>query len=676
MADVDLPDLTAKIRLDTSELEGAVKKASGIGSAIGSAVGNLAAGGISSAVSGITTFAQGSVDAFAQLEDATAAAGVLFGDSMSVITERSKTAASEAGISAQQFIDAATTFGTFGQAAGLSGKGLTDFSGNLTQLSADMASFKGTTPEQAIEAVGAALRGESEPIRAYGVLLDEATINQEAQRIGLVKAQVDHTKTRSAVAALALAREKANKVEHDSKATDAERLSARAAVGRAEKAYQTALAGSVPALTKQQKLLATQSAIINQTKNATGDFARTADSTANTQKRLAAETANAQAELGARLAPALTALRVILLGLITNLSSMLDFISQNIDVIVIITSVVAIATVALTAHSIAVRTVSAVTRAWTAVQAALNFVMSANPIGLIIIAIAALVAGIVIAYRRSETFRNIVQTTWAVIKVVVSAVIGWLTTAVPAAFQWIKNAFLRYTVVGIVISHWTQIMNFIRSAIDRIRAIISWFGQLPSLIGGWFGRAYTAATGKLGDLVGFIKGIPGKILSALGNMGNLLLGIGGDIVQGLVNGLRNSVSRVADAARELVSHIPEPIRKFLHIGSPSRLMRDIGQDTGAGLELGLLDSVPSIASAAGRMVGAALPSTELQLGARVTGANVGGSQLVELSPAALGALASALPDVLVQVLLDSEPIAAVVDKRLGAAAAGYTRAGG
>jgi hypothetical protein len=42
-------------------------------------------------------------------------------------------------------------------------------------------------------------------------------------------------------------------------------------------------------------------------------------------------------------------------------------------------------------------------------QAALNFVMSANPIGLVVLAIAALVAAFVLAYKNSETFRNIIN---------------------------------------------------------------------------------------------------------------------------------------------------------------------------------------------------------------------------------------------------------------------------
>ncbi|PZH18757.1 replication protein [Streptomyces sp. NTH33] len=67
------------------------------------------------------------------------------------------------------------------------------------------------------------------------------------------------------------------------------------------------------------------------------------------------------------------------------------------------------------AYSMAVRGVAAVTRVWAAAQALMNAVMALNPFVLIAIAVVALGAALVIAYQKSETFRNIVQTTWTII---------------------------------------------------------------------------------------------------------------------------------------------------------------------------------------------------------------------------------------------------------------------
>ncbi|CAM5265198.1 hypothetical protein SBADM41S_08314 [Streptomyces badius] len=59
------------------------------------------------------------------------------------------------------------------------------------------------------------------------------------------------------------------------------------------------------------------------------------------------------------------------------------------------------------------------TKLWTLAMIAFNLVMAANPIALIIIAIVALVAAVVYAYRNFETFRNIVDAVWNGIKTVV-----------------------------------------------------------------------------------------------------------------------------------------------------------------------------------------------------------------------------------------------------------------
>jgi len=57
----------------------------------------------------------------------------------------------------------------------------------------------------------------------------------------------------------------------------------------------------------------------------------------------------------------------------------------------------------------ATKLVTTVTKVWAAGQWLLNAALTANPIGLVIVAIAALVAGVIIAYKKSETFRDVVK---------------------------------------------------------------------------------------------------------------------------------------------------------------------------------------------------------------------------------------------------------------------------
>ncbi|SHR98723.1 phage tail tape measure protein [Mycobacteroides abscessus] len=118
----------------------------------------------------------------------------------------------------------------------------------------------------------------------------------------------------------------------------------------------------------------------------------------------------------------------------------------------------------LAAYKTVMLAITVATRAWAAVQALLNIALTANPIGLIIAAIAGLVAGIVVLYNRNETFRKIVQTTWAAIKTAISAVWGWLSTTV---FPGLKLAF---TAIGAAATWlWN---NAIVPAWNGIKAVI------------------------------------------------------------------------------------------------------------------------------------------------------------------------------------------------------------
>lgn len=118
----------------------------------------------------------------------------------------------------------------------------------------------------------------------------------------------------------------------------------------------------------------------------------------------------------------------------------------------------------LAAYKTVMLAITVATKAWAAVQALLNIALTANPIGLIIAAIAGLVAGIVVLYNRNETFRKIVQTTWAAIKTAISAVWNWLSTTV---FPGLKLAF---TAIGTAATWlWN---NAITPAWNGIKAVI------------------------------------------------------------------------------------------------------------------------------------------------------------------------------------------------------------
>lgn len=104
--------------------------------------------------------------------------------------------------------------------------------------------------------------------------------------------------------------------------------------------------------------------------------------------------------------------------------------------------------VATLAQAAAAKVVAVASNVWRAAQVALNFVLSANPIGIIVMAIAALVGALIAAYNNCETFRNICDAVWAVVKEVAAAVWDFLVKAferasavVKKAWEWVKRFF-------------------------------------------------------------------------------------------------------------------------------------------------------------------------------------------------------------------------------------------
>jgi hypothetical protein len=187
------------------------------------------------------------VQAASDLNEEVSKSEVIFGDVADEIQAFSKTADRSLGISQTEALKAASTFATFGKAAGLTGVDLSKFSKKATTLASDLASFYNTNAEDAINAIGSALRGESEPIRKYGVLLNDATLKAKAMEMGL----------------------------YDGKG----------------------------ALDVQAKSLAAYEVILDQTTDAQGDFSRTSDGLAGQQKILTAQLENLKTTMGKNLLP-------------------------------------------------------------------------------------------------------------------------------------------------------------------------------------------------------------------------------------------------------------------------------------------------------------------------------------------------------------------------------------
>jgi len=207
----------------------------------------IAGAAIGAAVTAVAAFGYSSIQKASDFNEAISKNTVVFGAISKEVENFAETAGRSLGISETAALQAAGTFAIFGKSAGLAGKDLSDFSTELVTLAADLASFSNTKVDDAINALGSALRGEAEPLRKYGVLLDDATLKAAATELGIYSG---------------------NK-----------------------------------ALTAQQKVLAAQKVIFEQTADAQGDFSRTSTGLAAQQKILGATLENIQTNLGQAFLP-------------------------------------------------------------------------------------------------------------------------------------------------------------------------------------------------------------------------------------------------------------------------------------------------------------------------------------------------------------------------------------
>ena len=126
-----------------------------------------------------------------------------------------------------------------------------------------------------------------------------------------------------------------------------------------------------------------------------------------------------------------------------------------------------ISTASLVAHKVASVAGTAATGAMTAAQTALNTVMSMNPIALVVIAVTALVAGFVLLYNKSETFRNAVNKLWTAVKEgfgkIKETILGALDSA-KQKIEEVKNKFLN-SGIGQAAS---KIFNGVKETVSRL----------------------------------------------------------------------------------------------------------------------------------------------------------------------------------------------------------------
>lgn len=192
------------------------------------------------------------VQASSNLNESINKAGVVFGEGAQQVLDWSKSSATAFGLSQQKTLEAASSFGALAKQMGGTSEETVAFSETLVKLAADLASFNNLDPTVTLQKLKSGLAGESEPLKAVNVFLNEHIV--------------------------------------------------------ANRAVQLGLAQSTDSVSESAKVWARYSLILEQTKTAQGDFQNTSQQLANAQRILAAQIENGSAQLGNVFRPAIASI--------------------------------------------------------------------------------------------------------------------------------------------------------------------------------------------------------------------------------------------------------------------------------------------------------------------------------------------------------------------------------
>ncbi len=218
---------------------------------------------------------------------------------------------------------------------------------------------------------------------------------------------------------------------------------------------------------------------------------------------------------------------------------------------------------------------AAITPILTAAQWALNAALEGNPIVLVTTAVIALGVALVIAYKKSETFRNIVNGAFSAVKHAAAAVSDFIRGPVVGAFTRIKNA--AGAAIGFIRNHWQALLVFLGGPIgavivgvinhwDKLRsAVATAVGRIKSLAEGMADKIRSvanAAAGPLGRIAGFFQNIIDKVSQLIGWISRIHFpdipspGSGVPFVPGIAGGtsnFRGGLALVGERGPELVT---------------------------------------------------------------------------------------------------------------------------
>lgn len=296
----------------------------------------------------------------------------------------------------------------------------------------------------------------------------------------------------------------------------------------------------------QAKALATLGLITKQTSDAQGAAAKEHDSVASRSQQAAANLENLKATLGSALLPAIAAVT-------SKLSVFLTWLQKNPAAVYALVGAIGALSAAVLVLNVAM------------------LILSANPVSLIIaavvVAVIALAVGLTLAYKKSETFREIVNNVFASVKASALLVVSmWkaIGRAAAATFNWIKGHWRLIAAimfgpvgiaVGVITKHWGAIRNAASTLLTWIKTAFRLaFSAISSTVRTYINAAKTVITGIKTAVTGVITKV-GDLIAKIKNID-------------VPSGIKTAIDKIATAVQSVVDAVGDLINKIGDIPTP------------------------------------------------------------------------------------------------------------
>lgn len=479
-----------------------------------SGVASLAKGFIALGVAYKTIeFGKEAVREASDLNESINAVNVSYGKNAKAVQRMGQEAATALGLSNSEFNSLAVRFSAFSKTISGGGRKTVGVLDDLTTRASDFASVMNLDVNQAAELFQSGLAGETEPLRRFGLDLSAAAVTAHAYKAGIAEAGAE--------------------------------------------------------LTEQQKIQARYSLLMKQTAKTQGDFSKTSDQAANASRILGAQWDNLQAKIGTAVLPVLAKLATWgNTTLIPFLSDAWDHVSQigsafsgsgakSSELAMGFQKIIAAGQqVWATLKPIAVDIYNTIKANWPQISATITSVLVS-------------IAGTVTA------FAELVGTLWSKwgddLMRVAGRVFENIYTVIRNALNVIQGII--EVVTGIIQGDWSKVwqgcrritqamLNGIQVLMDNFLAtarevLSSLGGMIAGLFRSAWDKARTATLNGISKVVQYAKGIPARIVSAVGDLSRILYSAGQSAIQGLIDGIGSKAADLAGVLGDLTAKIPD-----------------------------------------------------------------------------------------------------------------------